>query len=590
MNDKKAFCAVIILFFLIMSFLLSPYLDSGLPGLISQMSADGFKLKIQLGKNTLRCCLLSLVMSFAVISAVFPPGDEQMKSDEFGSASFGDARRLNEKYRDTEGCGCKILSKNVSISLNGFSHRRNVNVLVCGGSGSGKTRYYAKPNVMNADCSMIVLDPKGEIVRSTGHLLEEKGYTVKAIDLINMEKSCCYNPFSYLRDENDVQRMCTNLFANTTPKKSQSSDPFWDKAAMMLLLAIVFYLIYEAPSYEQNFPMVMEMIRAGEVRENDESYRSVLDELFFELPDGHTAKKYYMAYRSGNAKTLKSIQISLISHLEKFNLSSLAAITSYDELNLDSVGEKKTAIFAVTSENDTSFNFLIGMLYTQLFQRLYYIADKKYKGALPVHVHFNMDEFANVPLPDDFDKILSTMRSRGISVSIIIQNMAQLKNLYRDEWESIVGNCDEFVYLGGNELSTHEYVSKLIGKQTIKYETHSKSRGKSGSYSTTEYVAARSVMNPDEVRMLDNGKCLLFIRGEKCVKDDKFDLMRHKNISLTTDGGYREYDYGIERHYFAFLTAELSSRLRDEGDEERDTSRYEITSAACEEGKGGDDG
>ena len=292
----------------------------------------------------------------------------------------------------------KILTQNVAIGLDGRKHRRNLNVLVCGGSGAGKTRFFAKPNIMNANTSFVVLDPKGELLRDTGHLLKEHGYDIKVLDLINMEKSHCYNPFVYLQSDDDIQRLTTNLFKNTTPKGSQTQDPFWDQTAAMLLKALVCYLHYEAPPDEQNFPMVMEMIRAGDVKENNEDYLSVLDELFERLeaknPE-HIALKYYRAYHSGSAKTLKSIQISLVSRLEKFNLDSLAGITQTDEMDLGEIGERKTAVFAVIPDNDSSFNFIVGMLYTQLFQQLYYQADSVHGGRLPVHVHFVMDEFAN---------------------------------------------------------------------------------------------------------------------------------------------------------------------------------------------------
>lgn len=400
---------------------------------------------------------------------------------------------------------------------------------------------------MNANTSFVILDPKGEILRDTGNLLVEKGYEIKVLDLINMEKSHCYNPFLYLRNDNDIQRLVTNLFKNTTPKGSQSQDPFWDQAATMLLLALVFYLHYEAPPEEQNFPMVMEMIRAAEVKEDDESYKSTLDLLFERLemrnPE-HIALKYYRGYHSGSGKTLKSIQITLISRLEKFNLESLASITQNDEMELWSLGEKKTAIFAVIPDNDSSFNFLVGMLYTQMFQQLYYQADIVHGGRLPVHVHFVMDEFANVALPDEFDKLLSTMRSREISVSIIIQNLAQLKALFEKQWESIVGNCDEFLYLGGNEQSTHEYVSKLLGKETIDTNTYGQSKGRNGSYSTNWQISGRELLDASEVRMLDNKYALLFIRGERPIEDFKYDILKHPNLRFTTDGGAKAYRHG----------------------------------------------
>ena len=388
---------------------------------------------------------------------------------------------------------------------------------------------------------------KGELLRDTGCLLREKGYVIRVLDLVNMERSHCYNPFVYLKSDNDIQRLVTNLFKNTTPKDSRNQDPFWDQAAAMLLLALIFYLHYEAPPEEQNFSMVMDMIRAGDVKEDNDHYKSPLDILFDKLemrnPE-HIALKYYRNYRSGAGKTLKSIQITLISRLEKFNLESLAGITRYDEMELSEVGERKTAIFAVIPDNDSSFNFLVGVLYTQLFQQLYYQADIVHGGRLPVHVHFVMDEFANVALPDEFDKILSTMRSREMSVSIIIQNLAQLKALFEKAWESIVGNCDEFLYLGGNEQSTHEYVSKLLGRETIDLNTYGQSRGRNGSWSTNWQLTGRELFTPDEVRMLDNRYALLFIRGERPVIDLKYDVLRHPDAVFTADGGAEPYRHG----------------------------------------------
>ena len=497
--------------------------------------------------NSIRTVLVLLVI-YAVALVVYLSSERNYrKREEHGSAKWGDARQLNQKYADKTHKQNKILTQNVSISLDGRKHRRNLNVLVCGGSGSGKTRFYAKPNVMAANCSYVCLDPKGELLRDTGGLLKAKGYDIRVIDLVDMKRSHCYNPFVYLKDDNDIQRLVTNLFKNTTPKGSQSQDPFWDNAAMMLLLSLVFYLHYEAPPEEQNFPMVMEMIRAGEVHEEEEDFRSVLDLLFERLemrnPE-HIALKYYKSYHSGSGKTLKSIQITLITRLEKFNLESLSGITQNDEMELEQLGEKRMAIFAVIPDNDSSFNFIVGMLYTQLFQQLFYQADKKHGGRLPVHVHFVMDEFANVALPDEFDKLLATMRSREISVSIIIQNMAQLKALFEKQWESIVGNCDEFVYLGGNEQSTHEYVSKLLGKETIDINTYGQSKGRSGSYSTNWQITGRDLLDSAEVRMLDNRYALLFIRGERPVQDEKYNILKHPNIALTTDGGAEPYIHG----------------------------------------------
>lgn len=537
---------------------IAPFMEDGLPGLIQNFGAAMSRpFYITLCGNSLKTILVLLLCYGLAIGIYLSTQRNYRRREEHGSAQWGSPVQVNRKYADKVPTRNKILTQNVSVGLDGRKHRRNLNTLVCGGSGAGKTRFFAKPNLCQANSSYVVLDPKGELLRDTGNLLSAKGYDIKVLDLINMEKSHCYNPFVYLRSDNDIQRLVTNLFKNTTPKGSQSQDPFWDQAATMLLLALIFYLHYEAPPEEQNFPMVMEMIRAGEVREDDETYKSALDILFERLemrnPE-HIALKYYRSYHSGSGKTLKSIQITLISRLEKFNLESLASITQNDELELWSIGEKKTAVFAIIPDNDSSFSFLVGMLYTQLFQQLYYQADVIHGGRLPVHVHFLMDEFANVALPDEFDKLLSTMRSREISVSIIIQNLAQLKALFEKQWESIVGNCDEFLYLGGNEQSTHEYVSKLLGKETIDTNTYGQSKGRNGSYSTNWQLAGRELMTPDEVRMLDNRYALLFIRGERPVEDLKFDILKHPNIALTADGGAGPYRHGEDSISIAALS------------------------------------
>lgn len=541
-----------------LALLIAPFMEDGLPGLIKNFGAAmSRQFYITLCGNSLKTILVLLLCYGLAIGIYLSTQRNYRRREEHGSAQWGSPVQVNRKYADKVPTQNKILTQNVSVGLDGRRHRRNLNTLVCGGSGAGKTRFFAKPNLCQANSSYVVLDPKGELLRDTGNLLSAKWYDIKVLDLINMEKSHCYNPFVYLRSDNDIQRLVTNLFKNTTPKGSQSQDPFWDQAATMLLLALIFYLHYEAPPEEQNFPMVMEMIRAGEVREDDETYKSALDILFERLemrnPE-HIALKYYRSYHSGSGKTLKSIQITLISRLEKFNLESLASITQNDELELWSIGEKKTAVFAIIPDNDSSFSFLVGMLYTQLFQQLYYQADVIHGGRLPVHVHFLMDEFANVALPDEFDKLLSTMRSREISVSIIIQNLAQLKALFEKQWESIVGNCDEFLYLGGNEQSTHEYVSKLLGKETIDTNTYGQSKGRNGSYSTNWQLAGRELMTPDEVRMLDNRYALLFIRGERPVEDLKFDILKHPNIALTADGGAGPYRHGEDSISIAVLS------------------------------------
>ena len=539
--------------------LIAPAVSGGLPEIITAFPAamnDPFH--IVLCEDSLKTVLIALCAYGMGIGIYFSTRRNYRRGEEHGSAKWGDARAVNKKYRDKRQSQNKLFTQKVRMGLDGRKHRRNLNTVVIGGSGAGKSFNLAKPNLMQANTSFVVLDPKGELVRDTGYLMEQKGYEVRVLDLLNMEKSFCYNPFVYLRDDNDVQRLVTNLFKSTTPKGSQSQDPFWDTAASMLLLALIFYLKYEAPEGEQNFPMVMEMLRAAEVREDDDCYQSPLDELFERLemknPD-HIAVKYYKDYHSGSAKTLKSIQITLAARLEKFNLSSLAALTATDELELSSLGEKKVALFALIPDNDTSFNFLVSILYTQIFQQLFWLADHKYGGSLPVPVHFLMDEFANVSLPDDFDKILATMRSRNVSVTIILQNIAQLKALFEKQWESILGNCDELLYLGGNETSTHKLISEsYLGKATIDTNTYGKSTGRSGSYSTNYQITGRELMTPDEVRMMDNRYALLFIRGERPIMDEKYNPLKHPNVALTALGGAPPYEHGKTDHAIATIS------------------------------------
>lgn len=543
--------------------LAAPTLRSGLPNLIRNLAVVfSNPFHIVWCEDSVKAVLIFICAYAMGIGIYLSTARNYRRREEHGSAHWGNAGQVNKKYENkAEPEKNKILTQKTKIGLDGRKHRRNLNVLVCGGSGAGKTRFYAKPNIMQANTSFVILDPKGENVRDTGNLLKAKGYDIKVLDLINMDKSYCYNPFVYLHSDNDIQKLVTNIFKNTTPKGSQSQDPFWDQAAMMLLLALVFFLHYEAPPEEQNFPMVMEMIRSGEVKEDDDGFMSPLDRLFARLADrtpDHIALKYYRNYRSGSGKTLKSIQITLVARLEKFNLDSLAAITQSDEMELDRLGEKKTAIYAVIPDNDSSYNFIVGILYTQLFQQLYYSADVMHGGRLPVHVHFVMDEFANVALPDEFDKLLSTMRSREISVSIIIQNLAQLKKLFEKEWESIVGNCDEFLYLGGNEQSTHEYVSKLLGKETIDMNTYGQSKGRNGNYSTNWQITGRELMTPDEVRMMDNKYALLFIRGERPIMDLKYDILKHPNIKLSADGGAEPYEHARPNYSIGSISFDSS--------------------------------
>jgi type IV secretion system protein VirD4 len=564
MNTKRGSPVITCVFGLIptiwLALLAAPFVSCGLLELLQNLAA-AHPFQIVWCEDSLKTVLVFIAAYAMGVGIYLATRRNTRTKEEHGSAKWGKSSTVRRKYADKELADNKILTQNVRIGFDGKKHGRNLNVLVCGGSGSGKTRFYCKPNAMNCNTSMIILDPKGEIARDTGHLLERSGMEVKVLDLINMPRSHCYNPFVYLREDNDVQRLVTNLFKSTTPKGAQTQEPFWDTAASMLLLALVFYLKYEAPPDEQNFSMVLEMLRSADVSEEDEQYQSPLDELFDRLemrnPE-HIALKYYRNYRSGSGKTLKSIQITLAARLEKFNLGSLAALTVTDELDLASIGEKKTALFVIIPDNDSSFNFLVSILYTQLFQQLFYSADHTHGGTLPVHVHFLMDEFANVSLPDDFDKILSVMRSRGVSVSIILQNLAQLKALFEKQWESIVGNCDEFLYLGGNEQSTHKYVSELLGKETIDTTTHSKSSGRGGNYNSNFQISGRELLTPDEVRMMDNRHALLFIRGERPLMDRKFNILHHPTVRGTADGRATAFTHGVTTQSTAAIDLDFS--------------------------------
>ena len=495
---------------------------------------------------TIKSVLVCTLLYAAGIGIFYSSQKNYRRGEEHGSARWGDARQICKKYSQKPYSQNILLTQNFRISLDTHKHRRCLNILAVGGSGAGKSRGFALPNIMQCCCSMVITDPKAELLRKTGGLLEKKGYEVRVFDLINPDTSFCYNPFEYVHDDKDVLRLISNLIQNTTPKGSQSSDPFWEKSETALLQALMLYLLHEAPPEEQNFAMIMEMLGSAQVKEEDEDYESPLDILFDRLemrdPDSIAVKQYHI-YKQAAGKTAKSILISVGVRLAAFNLPQIAKLTNTDELDLSSMGERKVALFCCIPDADTSLNYLVGMIYSQLFQTLYYMADRVHGGALPVPVNCIMDEFPNVSLPNEFEKILATCRSRSIYCSIIIQNMSQLKALFKDSWESLVGNCDEFLYLGGNEKETHKYVSELLGKETIDTNTYGQTKGKSGSYSTNFQQSGRELLQPDEVRMLDNQNALLFIRGERPILDAKYDLMKHPNIRYTEDGGAGPFNY-----------------------------------------------
>lgn len=495
---------------------------------------------------TLRCMFTFTIAYVLGIGIYYSQKRNYRRGVEHGSAKWGDAASICKRYRDKRYTQNLILTQNFRMGLDCYQHKRNLNVLVVGGSGAGKSRAYAVVNIMQCNCSMVVTDPKGELLRKTGGLLEREGYEVRVFDLINPETSFCYNPFAYVRDDKDVLKLINNLIRNTTPKGAQSSDPFWEKSETALLQALMLYLLHEAPPEEQNFSMIMEMLGSAQVKEDDEEYQSPLDILFERLemrnPES-IAVKQYAIYKQAAGKTAKSILISVGVRLSAFNLKQIANLTCTDELDLYSIGEKKVALFCCIPDADTSLNYLVGMIYSNLFQTLYYVADRKYHGKLPIPVHCIMDEWPNVALPDDFDKLLATMRSRAISCSIIIQNIAQMKALFKDSWESLIGNCDEFLYLGGNEKEGHKYVSELLGKETLDTNTYGQTKGRSGSYSVNFQQSGRELLTPDEVRLLDNRKAVLLVRGERPILDEKYDLHKHVNVKYTEDGGAPPYDY-----------------------------------------------
>ena len=552
-QDDYIFLGLLIIPVIWFAILIAPYSSGGLIYSLPYISeAINHPFSFSWCDNTPRMILIFTLIYAIGVMVYLSTMKNYRRTVEYGSAKWANALNVNRKYASKNYLENKLLSQNVRIGLNGKIHRRNLNTIVIGGSGAGKTRFYCKPNIMQCNTSFVVLDPKGEILRSEGYMLEKEGYVIKVIDLIDMSKSHGYNPFHYIQSDKDILKLITNLIRNTTPKGSQSMDPFWEKSETALLEALMLYLYHYAPEDEQNFTMIMEMLTYAEVKEDDEEYESPLDELFHHLersdPDS-LALKQYQIYKQAAGKTAKSILISVGVRLAAFNLDSMASLTRFDELELDKIGERKTALFAVIPDNDSTFNFLVGMLYTQLFQMLYYQADYVYGGELPIPVHFLMDEFANVALPDEFDKLLSTMRSRQIFVSIILQNLAQIKTLFKDSWESIVGNCDELYYLGGNEQSTHKFISEYLGKETLDTNTFGKSTGHSGSYSTNYQQTGRELLTPDEVRLLNNDYGLLFIRGELPIMDKKYDLLKHPNINETTDGKQKPYIHGTASHF-----------------------------------------
>ena len=554
-----------------LSLLLAQSLGGGLPELLRNLtSALEQPTNIVWTDKSLPTILICLAAYGMAVLLYRTNQGRTRDGEEHGSAAWATPASVNAQFAQKDSIP---LTQHVRLGLDTHKHRRSLNVLVIGGSGAAKTRSFVLPNILTANTNYVITDPKSEVLLATGGYLKEQGYDVRVLNLVNLEQSDGYNPFCYLRDEKDVLKLVNNLIQSTTPKGSHESDPFWTKAETALLQAIILMLFQEAPEYEQNFSMVMRVLEYAEVREEDEGHVSPLDLLFESIerrkPDS-VAVRQYKVFKLAAGKTAKSILVSTAVRLAPFNLPQIQALTDHDDMDLYTLGEKKVALYAVIPDNDNTFNFLVSLLYAQAFQALYYSADQIHHGPLPRHVRFVLDEFAAMPLPG-FTRELATMRSRSISASVIIQNMAQIKELYKDSWETIPGNCDTILYLGGNESSTHKYVSEMLGKATIDTKTHGQTKGKSGSYSTNFQMSGRELLTPDEVRKLDNRYALLFIRGASPVIDEKYDLMHHPAISHSSLGGAAPYiHHGTKppiytgRPLFRAGGAENSNPLKEE--------------------------
>ena len=574
-SGKLAVYLFLYIFVVWAALLIAPSLGGGLPEIITNLTAAmEHPFRIQW---TDRSLVTILVCTGAYIMGICLYADQQGRTrdgEEHGSATWASPQQVNAMFAQKQN---KLLTRNVRLGLDTHKHRRSLNVLVIGGSGAGKSRSYVKPNILEANTNYVITDPKMEVLTATGGYLKSQGYDIRVLNLVNLEQSDGYNPFRYLRDEKDVLRLVNNLIQATTPKGSHESDPFWTKAETALLQAVILMLWQEAPEYEQNFSMVMRVLEYAEVKEEDEEYVSPLDLLFQAMERENPASvavRQYHVFKMAAGKTSKSILVSAAVRLAPFNLPQIKAITDRDDMDLYTLGEQKCALYAVIPDNDQTFNFLVSLLYAQAFQALYYSADQIHHGALPCHVHFILDEFAAMPLPG-FTRELATMRSRNISASTIIQNMAQIKELYKDSWETIPGNSDTILYLGGNEASTHKYISEALGKATIDTKTHGQTKGKSGSYSTNFQMSGRELLTPDEVRGLDNRYAILFIRGAKPVMDLKYELTEHPAIRHTIDGGGPPYIHHQEKPEPKFQGEPLFAPETEISDEEKEIETYE---------------
>ena len=500
---------------------------------------------------TLKCMLGSLLLYGCGIALYYSSRENRRPGEEYGSAKWGNPKELNRKYMDHQHKDANIiLTQRVRLGMDGYITQRNMNVLVVGGSGSGKTRFFCKPNIYSANCSYLITDPKGELLRAAGALLAAQGYEVRVFNLIDPSQSDGYNPFSYIHSEKDVLTLIDNLIKNTTPRNASSNDPFWEKAEIALDSALMLYLVSEAPPEEQNFEMLIYMMNFAEVREEDDQYRSPLDMLFRALEEeqpNHVAVKQYKAFKQAAGKTAKSILISCGARLAPFDIAELRELMSYDEMELDTIGDRKTALFVIISDTDDTFNFVVAIMYSQLFNLLCDKADDVYNGRLPVHVRCLLDEFANIGQIPKFDKLIATIRSREISASIILQSQSQLKTIYKDAADTITGNCDCTLFLGGKEKSTLKEISEVLGKETIDLYNTSETRSNNNSYGLNYQKTGKELMSQDEIAVMDGAKCILQLRGVRPFLSNKYDITKHPKYRQLSDYDKRNA-FDIEKY------------------------------------------
>ena len=509
-----------------------------------------FKAILEIGKISfipsihLIDIMVGIIVAALIKVIVYTKGKNAKKfrqGKEYGSARWGNSKDI-EPYVDEKFENNILLTDTERLTMNGRpknpKYARNKNILVVGGSGSGKTRFFLKPNLMQMHSSYVVTDPKGTVLVECGKMLEKNGYDIKVLNTINFKKSMHYNPFAYLRSEKDILKLVQTIIANTKGEGEKSSEDFWVKAERLYYTALIGYLYYEAPEEEQNFETLLAFIDASEVREEDENFKNAVDYLFDALEKekpNHFAVKQYRKYKLAAGKTAKSILISCGARLAPFDIEELKNLMEYDEMGLDTIGDKKTALFIIISDTDDTFNFVVAMMYTQLFNLLCDKADDVYGGRLPVHVRCLLDEFSNIGQIPKFEKLIATIRSREISASIILQAKSQLKAIYKDNADTITGNCDSELFLGGKEGTTIKELSENLGKETIDLYNTSETRSNQKSFGLNYQKLGKELMSRDELKVMDGGKCILEIRGARPFYSDKFDITKHKNYKLLSD-------------------------------------------------------